>query len=297
MTARTNDIQHSLFGGVSNAKIEHDYIEIVPGLALQSTYAHVMSPYMMAFSKPANPGEHHPAPWKAVKGGPSFDVSLQIFLEENFRPTNFNRINTIWWLFALLRLHHSSGVRIPVISNQSFHAVTENNSEPTFWPMEIDNKLIAFDGLKHETIVDNNTISWLRQHFVSTARLMENSGFNLAFRALSSSHRASSIGEAMLLIWSAIEALFRPGSNKITHKLSLAVATCIEDDPSDRDKTYQKVRSLYAVRGQISHAAEKPSIEDTISSYKIARKCFLKAMENTSIPDFSNLEVKWKTRT
>ena len=58
-----------LFGGVSGAALGVDEFEICEGLVGRKTYAHVMSPYILAFHRPERPGQHHPAPWKSARGG------------------------------------------------------------------------------------------------------------------------------------------------------------------------------------------------------------------------------------
>ncbi|MGB6895504.1 MAG: hypothetical protein WBF37_06150, partial [Dehalococcoidia bacterium] len=66
-----NDVD--LFGGISGIEIEPDIHEFGHGISIAKTYAHVMAPYLAAFAR-AEPGKPHPAPWKAVSGGLSYDV-------------------------------------------------------------------------------------------------------------------------------------------------------------------------------------------------------------------------------
>ena len=60
-----------LFGGDAGAVLGVDEFEICEGLVLRKTYAHLMSPYILAFRRPERPGRHHSAPWKSVCGGVS----------------------------------------------------------------------------------------------------------------------------------------------------------------------------------------------------------------------------------
>ena len=58
-----------LFGGLTGASLGVNEFEVCDGLVLRKTYAHVMSPFLLAFRRPERPGRHHPGPWKATRGG------------------------------------------------------------------------------------------------------------------------------------------------------------------------------------------------------------------------------------
>ncbi|MEL7065671.1 MAG: hypothetical protein AAFP00_18165, partial [Bacteroidota bacterium] len=222
-----------LFAGLTNVIINGESFEIAEGICLESIFAHVMAPYIIAFS-PGEAGKPHPGPWKAASGGLGFDVKVQISLGVKARPTNFDRLNTLWWVASLLRLQHSTGIRTPVISDTCFRSAASSTSDPVFWPIELDKRGIAFDGYESDFVIPNSTLQWIRLNFKPGAELMDDTKFNLAYRALESAQRASSLAEALILIWSSIEALIRPGSKNLGHKLSLGVATYLEPNLSAR---------------------------------------------------------------
>lgn len=66
-----------VFAGLAGVTLDVPEVTLGYGVKLTSTYAHLMAPFMMAFS-PAPKGSHHPAPWVAVKGGLGFDMTVQI---------------------------------------------------------------------------------------------------------------------------------------------------------------------------------------------------------------------------
>src|SRR6266446_1572488 len=66
-------MMNPIFGGISGARLPVAEYDLGEGAVLRATYAHVMSPFLMAFS-PAEPGRPHPPPWNAVSGGLSHDV-------------------------------------------------------------------------------------------------------------------------------------------------------------------------------------------------------------------------------
>ena len=78
-----------------------------------------MAPFLMAFA-PAQPGEP-PAPWKPAQGGYAIDIFAEIHVPRSLRIANFyNRLNTVWWFAALVRLYAIPRLRVPVISDISW---------------------------------------------------------------------------------------------------------------------------------------------------------------------------------
>ena len=290
---RFNEI--NLFGGISGVELQSKDYQIAKGISLRTVFAHVMAPYILAFAR-APAGQPHPGPWRAASGGLGFDVTVQLAIPTNCRPTGFDRLNTIWWTVSLLRLNHATGIRLPVIADTDFSEAAGGPSDPVFWPMEVAPIIIPFDGPSSVQFIPRTTLDWIRDNFVSGASLMEDCRFNAAFRALDSSHHATSLSAAMILIWSALEALFRPGRRSVTHRLSLAVATFLRDDPGERDQLYQRSRALYALRGQITHAAEAAEFGCVCESFDLARNCFLRTIEQGKIPDITSLSEQWRAR-
>jgi hypothetical protein len=296
---RTNAInpqEAALYGGIAGITMADATVEIAPGASLSPAYTHVMSPYILAFKKPEGHAPH-PGPWKTAKsGGLGFDVEVQFALEQGSCPTNFDRLNTLWWLLALLRLHHAVGIHIPVISDTPFNEAASASPEPTFWPLEMASSRLRFDAPKGAQTISADTLNWLKVNFVRSSKLMKNSRFNLAFRALDSSHGVAMPSSSMLLIWSALEALFRPGQSNITLKLCASIATYLEPALSPRDKLFAEAKRLYEVRGKVTHAAEHPEFDDVAASFSLARKCFIRALERIEIPDSAALLEQWKMR-
>src|SRR4051812_15345076 len=91
------------------------------GVVLRSTYAHIMAPFIAAFGRPPRPGAAHPAPWKAVSGGIAHDVLVELFVPASFAPEGvFDRVDTAWWITALLRMKAVVPVSVPVIASAAF---------------------------------------------------------------------------------------------------------------------------------------------------------------------------------
>ena len=127
----------ALYGGVAGAGLGVDEFEVCNGLVLRKTYAHVMSPYILAFRRPGPTDLTHPGPWKPARGGMWLDIEIEIALQKGTRPASFNRVNTLWWLLALLRLASLRAINnAGLFSDASFELIADSSLEPNFWPVE-----------------------------------------------------------------------------------------------------------------------------------------------------------------
>lgn len=271
----------------------NDRIEISSGLWLDQTFAHVMAPFILAFS-PAEGGKPHPGPWKSASGGIAVDVYTQATLEEGSNVGAFDRLNSIWFFAALLRLRVSDTIRVPFISDTSLSAATRG-PEPVFWPVEIYgvSKVRQF----HASIDPMADILWVSRNIMQGAALMTDEGFSLSIQSNDRAYQADSLATAMVLFWSSLEALFRPGSQEITKTLSSMIATYLSDNPSVRDRTFQEVKALYKVRGDMIHAARIPNRTSVERTAEIARRALMRSIEEKQLPEGGRLLKAWSGRS
>ena len=131
-----------LYGGLAGFSLVPDAFDLGEGVVLSQTYAHFMAPFLMAFTPPA-PGKHHPGPWKAAKGGLAIDITAQLYLPMPLSLQHLDRLSTIWWVTALLRLKATTSVFLPVVSTERFSSVPAIEQEPGLWPMEIHTYLYS----------------------------------------------------------------------------------------------------------------------------------------------------------
>lgn len=286
-----NPLNSDLYAGITNITV-HSEFKITDGLIIRPIKAYIMTPYIIRYTDEP-PGTKHSKPWKSASGS-EFAINSEIFLHRNCTPLSFDRLNTIWWLAALIRMHHAHAIRVPVISDTSFLEHSESKLDPTLWPREVSPIGMAFDGVAWDGFMSKNTIEWLQNHFLNSSTLLESESFRLSFLAFDKSHSSTSMSEAMLLIWSAIEALFRPGRSRITHRLCAAISCYLESEKSGIDRFYNIVRELYEKRGEISHAARAPDAKSVVESYDIARRCIVKSLEVSSLPSTDELMEKYK---
>ena len=262
---------------------------------MRKTYAHVMSPYILAFRRPSRTDQTHPGPWRPARGGLWLDVEIEIALEQGVRPTGFDRVNTLWWLLALMRLVTCAPLKMPIISDASFSNIADSSLEPNFWPVETLPRQLRTVSEPPKTI-ENEHLLWVRKAFTSGAELMNEPAFNRAFKTLDGAIWAHSAGSALLSIWAALETLIQPGRHRITNKLASSLAAYLEPPGPKRDQLFGRVKSLYKARSGSAHAACSPESHQLLSSFEIARRSFVSCIDKRALPQVDNLQELWKQK-
>ena len=285
----------SLFGGVAGAVLGVDEFEICDGLVLRKTYAHVMSPYVLAFRRPESHDTHHPGPWKSARGGVWLDVEVEIALQQGVRPTGFDRLNTLWWTLALLRLSTGAPLRVPVVSDASFGVVAQSSAEPTIWPIETLPRQFRTVSAPPQTIEQEHLL-WVREAFRPGAELMNDPSFGRAFQTFDGAIWAQFPGSALVTIWAALETLIRPGKRGITNSLASALATLLEPPGPGRDRLFARAKSLYEARGGSVHASRSPEAQQLLASFEIGRRAFASCIDKRAIPKPAELQDLWRQR-
>lgn len=127
----------------------------------------------MAFA-PAERGKPHPGPWSAVNDGIGLDIHVQLFVPSDFNlPNFFDRLNTVWWITALIRLRGAFRAHVPIIADRAFSEIPENWQKAKMLPIEVlPRQLSAKTAL---TELSDEDIQWLRNVWISGGRLMDTS--------------------------------------------------------------------------------------------------------------------------
>ena len=285
----------SLFGGLAGATLGVDEFEVCEGLILRQTYAHLMSPYILAFRRPERADQHHPGPWKTTREGVWLDIEIEVALREGVRPTGFDRLNTLWWLLALLRLSTGSRLRMPVVSDTSFSGIAESSIEPTLWQIETLPRQFHTVPNPPEVIGEKHLL-WVRQAFVPGSELMNDQAFGRAFQTFDGVIWAHSTGSAIVMIWAALETLMRPGSSEITKRLASSLAALLEPAGAERERLYPQLTSLYKARGNSAHGSRSPEAQQLVESFGVARRAFIACIENREMPNAETLREMWRLK-
>ena len=230
-----------------------------------------------------------------ARGGAELDVEIEIALEQHSRPTGFDRVNTLWWLLALLRLSSGASLKLPVVSDASYCSITDTSIEPTLWPIETLGRQFRTVSRPPRTIAMEDLV-WVREVFGPGAGMMDDPAFGSAFRAFDGAIWAHGAGSALIAIWAALETLIRPGQNGIAKKLASSLAALLEPPGHSRDRLFAQVKSLYEARGGSAHASRVPEAQQLLSSFEIGRRCFVSCFERRMLPRADELRETWRQR-
>lgn len=281
---------HDLWAGLSDFTLVPERFELGQGVIISQTYAHFMAPFLMAFS-PAVPGRPHPAPWKSAKGGFSIDITAELFLPATCSLEHFDRLNTVWWIVALLRLKATPAVFAPVISSERFSSIPVIQEEPELWPMEIYTHRLMAERAPNRRI-DLAELEWLKVHWQDASVLLAKEDFSIAFQAVDLSIWGSSPSLALVAVWGALERLFSASNQELSFRVSANIASYLEGPGRERYKCFKQVKALYDHRSKAAHGDSKADITPYQETFAIARRVLLKMVETRHVPDKKELEAR-----
>lgn len=292
MTINDNQKQ-PFYGGLSGAQIDVERFVITDGILIRKTFAHVFAAYMVALKPPEKPCKHHPAPWYPTDRGLSFDVEVEIGISRDFPELGFDRLNSLWFVSALLRLITGGPFRMPVAADMSFKGIEHSDAKPKLFSLEVQPEQLR-TVLDPSSRIELRTLEWLAKYYVGAAKLMKNPDFNRAFQTFDSAIWAHSAGASIVMLWAALEALMRPGRKGISKKLALLTATFLHNSKSERDKRFQDVRRLYEARGTVVHNSSEIEATEYFDTWRLVREVITRCIELNRIPNSGELLADWK---
>lgn len=285
------DLQ-DLYAGISDVVLLPGRFELGQGVVISQTYAHLMAHFIMAFA-PAAPGKSHPPPWKPAGGGWAIDITAEIYLPAACRLKHVDRLNTVWWIAALLRLKATTLLCVPVISSERFTSIPAIDQEPELFPMEIFTHRILPEHQLNPRL-GTAELEWLKAHWQDSSHLLASEQFSNALQAIDSSIWGRNPSLALVAVWGALEHLFSSSNQELSFRVSASIATYLEPPGRERYKCFKHIRELYDHRSKAAHGEVKPDSTDTApyaETFAIARRVLLKIVETRHIPSKKELEA------
>lgn len=278
-----------LFAGLSGVQLPIARFELGEGVTLSRTYAHLMAPFMMAFS-PAEPGKPHPAPWRAASGGMAFDINVQLDVPDTLATDGwFDKLNTVWWFVALLRFRSAHTTVCPVVSDTPFCEAAKCTHEPRFIPLEADPHRLH---LKLEpSILLEDDLNWIAANWRRAGRLMHsNELFNALFQAFDQSLFLRKPSLALLLLWGALETVFSPARAELKFRVSANVASFLEPAGPRRLELQKKVAKLYAARSTAAHTSTSHDPDALNQTYSLTKRIIERMIARNAVPSREDLD-------
>ena len=285
-----------LVGGVTGvALVPSTEVSLAPGVTLKSTYAHLMLPSIIATAPPPDPTAPHPGPW-FQSGGMGVDILVEVSIQGSVQASGFDALNAAWLATALIRLRVNPDATMPLVASVSL-AQLPATPDATLLPIEAaPTSMFRLPVGERRTLKDAD-VAWLCDHYLAASSLCRESNFLPAFVSFDEAPSSPNPRSRMLILWSALEALFRPGRPNTGDRLGKAAAVMLAGGVSDRDAIFREVRDRYQRRGDIAHASLTPTVTEVEELGVLAASCFQRVIEAGRIPSLDELLTQWRTRT
>ncbi len=284
-----NPKNDAMFGGVAGVRLSVDEFELGHGIVLRRTSAEFIAPFMVKLP-PSDSGGGF-GKMSAVSGGINLQIQVEIFIPSSFEMNGFfDRLNTLWWLTALMRLRGAHRAQLPVISDRTFSEIADNWKVAEAFPIEVvPRQLPAAESIEEFSPED---LQWLQGIWLSGGKLMsKHPAFNDAFQALDGAGAMPTRAVATLAIWGAFEHLFSPGKQELRFRVSANMATFLEDAGSERLNLQKKIMKLYDVRSTIAHGVKAPSTDAWLDTLSLAHRVLNKILIIDHVPSKEDLEL------
>jgi len=290
MQANPNDFE--LHGGLAGVEFECDEFALGHGITFRKTYARLMSSFVLAFRRP-DPPRDFGAPWKAAKGGVSVDIVAEIHVPRSYVPlAPYDRINTIWWLVALLRLRATPLVFSPACSNSSFSdAVSTPDNALHAWPIEaVPRKTWE---AKPGQVVTEADLRWVATHWEDARTLRQQSTeFAMATLAFDQCTFVTAPELAMISLWGALEALFSPAESELRFRISSNIAAYLEPLGNTRMDLQARTAKLYDARSKAAHGRAADIKAELAETYQLTRRVLTQMIEARAVPTQNQLKQR-----
>lgn len=277
---------NTIYGGFSGIELELESFDLGLGIVLRKTYAHMFSPFMMAF-KPKGKYGFNDGPWKATKGGSSFDITIEIEIPYSKK---YEQEEVIWLIAALIRIGKAPYMSIPAISNMSFNSIVNSDVEPNIIPFETTDRIFS-PNKDSKSLLDKDDLFWLKEYWQSSLQLIKKyPKFGTAFKAFDSATIKGKTSSSLLSIWGAIEQIFAPTPGELRFRVASYLSSFLTEPGEKRYKLYKDILRLYNDRSAAAHTSKDIDYQPLIESFVHMRNALVKMIENKEVPNQEELE-------
>jgi hypothetical protein len=280
-----------LFGGVSGITLNAESFDFGEGVVIRRTYAHLFSANMMAFARP-EPGHHHPAPWRAAKGGFGYDIEAEIQAPaQTSLGKSFDAKDIIWWIAALIRMARFPYISIPVISNRSFNEISHSQGEPILTPFETEGRIFE-PGKDVANVLDVEHLDWVRSKWVTSGKLLnQNPKFFSVVKAFDLATLRGRASSSLLAMWGGLEQIFSPSPGELRFRVAASMASYLEAQGPKRLALYRDILKLYNERCVAAHTTQEVATDPLVQTYVIMRNVLVRMIDDGKVPTQSDLEA------
>ena len=278
-----------LYAGLTGITMETEEFDFGNGAVLRKTYAHLFSPWMMAFS-PAPEGGHHPTPWRSVRGGSALEIGMELELS-NLNFDIWPSVDEKLELFVLLlRLICVPTIVVPVKLDMPIQEAGKQ-ANPFIQLFETE-ALVVVQSPTDEMPIHKENLDWFKENWLEIAKLIRANPLLLASIEIYDDCRLRRhTSHSMLAIWGALEHLFSPSKTELRHRVSSNIAAFLEPRGEKRLEKYKEVLKLYDQRSTAAHTTTSIQPQHFMESWMLLRNVLLKIVLEMKVPaqaDFEN---------
>jgi len=250
-----------------------------------------MSPVTLAF-KPAPPGSHHPAPWKAARGGFGQDITAQLTIPATAGEDFKSRFEIARLIVFLVRLWSDPAIMMVALSNMPFSKIAEA-ADAAAYIVQIEHRPRAF---ALELVDDSRTIAslgWVNEHAHSALKLTrESAEFRLAAHAMDVGQFVEDTALTLISLWGALEAIFSPSTSELRFRVSALISSYLNPPGPKRLADQKQIADLYDKRSAAAHGKSKHDGDDLVRTFELLRKVLIRIIRDGEIPTKQYLENK-----
>ncbi len=279
-------VNNTIYGGLSGVEIEEDMYDFGEGIILRKSFAHMFSPFLMAF-EPKGKGGFNEGPWRTAKGGMGFDINIELEVPEKSKS---DQEEIVWLIAALIRIGKAPYLTVPAISNKPFQSILKDEEEAIIYPFEVQSRIFS-PQKEIKPILNKEDLDWVKEYWQSTLAMMKsNPKFNSAFKAFDSATVQGKISSLLLTIWGAIEQLFAPAPGELRFRVASYLSSYLENPGEERYQLYKKILKLYNERSTAAHTSKDIEHGPLVETYVFMRNALVKMLEERKVPSQTDLE-------
>ncbi len=280
-----------IYAGLSRVHLGEDGFDFGHGVKIRPIYAHLFAAPLIAFKR-AEPGQPHPAPWRAANGGGySHDIEVELSVDGTAQlPGKLPAKRTISLITSLLRLENLA-LTVPILSDTPIDLDTTAQNTATLRPFETGTRMISYADSRLE-LISREHLEWVRGRWPIAAELINSSpDFDNGLAACDDCILEGRSSSSLMLAWGALEGLFAKGSrSETTHRVSAYIAAFNRPPGAGRLEMFKRAKRLYAARSKVAHSASDGDLGDLLDTFMLLREAIIRILDRGFVPTPEQLE-------
>lgn len=278
--------------GLAGLSLGEAILELPAGVRLEKTFAHVMSPTLLAFAPPPSDGAPHPPPWKSTRSGSGYDVTAQLIIPASAGEHAQDRLEIAMVAVFLLRLWSDPSIIAVALSDLPFSRIADAaDGAANIVPLEYRPRAFRLALVDEGKTFDS--LSWVAEHFNAARKLVKESPeFRLATSVMNAGQFIEDTALILISLWGALEAIFSPSTSELRFRVSALIASYLNPPGVARLAQQKEIADLYDKRSAAAHGKRKHGNDDVLRTFELLRRVLIAIIRNGKVPTKTELEER-----